>query len=195
MILNAQNFKIQKNLGENPRHFGAENETRTRDPNLGKVVLYQLSYFRIFYLISKAFQLVFLRLLNPQKIAFAKAFCCIAFRCDCVSFPIASAKLRHFAEPTKSFMFFFSFSFKKALKMGLHIIIFTIITDVFSRFQLTLAAPTHPYLKAFFSNRPILKPHFSSHAYRSLTMKNWLEAWKMLWQDMRQACTNGQTDK
>mgnify|MGYP007055865827 FL=1 len=24
----------------------AENETRTRDPNLGKVVLYQLSYFR-----------------------------------------------------------------------------------------------------------------------------------------------------
>ncbi len=27
--------------------FGAENETRTRDPDLGKVVLYQLSYFRI----------------------------------------------------------------------------------------------------------------------------------------------------
>ena len=27
---------------------GAENETRTRDPNLGKVVLYQLSYFRNF---------------------------------------------------------------------------------------------------------------------------------------------------
>ncbi len=26
----------------------AENGTRTRDPNLGKVVLYQLSYFRIF---------------------------------------------------------------------------------------------------------------------------------------------------
>ena len=26
---------------------GAANETRTRDPNLGKVVLYQLSYFRI----------------------------------------------------------------------------------------------------------------------------------------------------
>ena len=24
----------------------AENEARTRDPNLGKVVLYQLSYFR-----------------------------------------------------------------------------------------------------------------------------------------------------
>ena len=28
--------------------LGAENETRTRDPNLGKVMLYQLSYFRIF---------------------------------------------------------------------------------------------------------------------------------------------------
>ena len=28
--------------------FGAEDEARTRDPNLGKVVLYQLSYFRIF---------------------------------------------------------------------------------------------------------------------------------------------------
>ena len=25
----------------------AENETRTRDPNLGKVMLYQLGYFRI----------------------------------------------------------------------------------------------------------------------------------------------------
>ena len=32
---------------------GAENETRTRDPNLGKVVLYQLSYFRI----SRTFRL------------------------------------------------------------------------------------------------------------------------------------------
>ena len=28
-------------------HERAENETRTRDPNLGKVVLYQLSYFRL----------------------------------------------------------------------------------------------------------------------------------------------------
>ena len=28
---------------------GAENETRTRDPNLGKVMLYQLSYFRILF--------------------------------------------------------------------------------------------------------------------------------------------------
>ena len=29
----------------------AENEARTRDPNLGKVVLYQLSYFRILRII------------------------------------------------------------------------------------------------------------------------------------------------
>ena len=27
----------------------AENETRTRDPNLGKVMLYQLSYFRVLF--------------------------------------------------------------------------------------------------------------------------------------------------
>jgi hypothetical protein len=27
--------------------FGAGNEIRTRDPNLGKVVLYQLSYSRV----------------------------------------------------------------------------------------------------------------------------------------------------
>ena len=27
-------------------NFGAGNETRTRDPNLGKVMLYQLSYSR-----------------------------------------------------------------------------------------------------------------------------------------------------
>ncbi len=29
------------------REFGAGNEIRTRDPNLGKVVLYQLSYSRL----------------------------------------------------------------------------------------------------------------------------------------------------
>lgn len=28
--------------------YGAENGTRTRDPQLGKLMLYQLSYFRIF---------------------------------------------------------------------------------------------------------------------------------------------------
>ena len=35
--------------------LGAENETRTRDPNLGKVVLYQLSYFRNMFRASGAF--------------------------------------------------------------------------------------------------------------------------------------------
>ena len=35
--------------------LGAENETRTRDPNLGKVVLYQLSYFRIMFLNRSTF--------------------------------------------------------------------------------------------------------------------------------------------
>ncbi len=36
--------------------FGAKDEIRTRDPNLGKVVLYQLSYFRIttFFVLSDA---------------------------------------------------------------------------------------------------------------------------------------------
>ena len=33
-------------LGDGTK-YGAENETRTRDPHLGKVMLYQLSYFRI----------------------------------------------------------------------------------------------------------------------------------------------------
>ena len=31
-------------------NFGAGNETRTRDPNLGKVMLYQLSYSRKIFL-------------------------------------------------------------------------------------------------------------------------------------------------
>ena len=31
---------------EGEKKFGAGNETRTRDPDLGKVVLYQLSYSR-----------------------------------------------------------------------------------------------------------------------------------------------------
>ena len=43
----GQYFK--KNISRSLEIFfpGAENETRTRDPNLGKVMLYQLSYFRI----------------------------------------------------------------------------------------------------------------------------------------------------
>ena len=34
-------------LGTAHFEFGAGNETRTRDPDLGKVVLYQLSYSRV----------------------------------------------------------------------------------------------------------------------------------------------------
>ncbi len=58
--------------------FGAENETRTRDPNLGKVMLYQLSYFRIFpkrdckgrqkFLTSKLFWKKFQK--NVKKVVF-----------------------------------------------------------------------------------------------------------------------------
>ncbi|MFM1790714.1 MAG: hypothetical protein RLZZ526_1041 [Actinomycetota bacterium] len=33
---------------EQYREIGADDEIRTRDPHLGKVMLYQLSYFRIF---------------------------------------------------------------------------------------------------------------------------------------------------
>ena len=44
-------FKINKKKAPIFRwgllEFGAGNETRTRDPDLGKVVLYQLSYSRV----------------------------------------------------------------------------------------------------------------------------------------------------
>ena len=46
---NSTTWASLKRSKKNPhkrRVSGAENETRTRDPNLGKVVLYQLSYFR-----------------------------------------------------------------------------------------------------------------------------------------------------
>ncbi len=43
--IRKKTFRISESLW----CFGAENETRTRDPNLGKVVLYQLSYFRILF--------------------------------------------------------------------------------------------------------------------------------------------------
>ena len=55
----------------------AENGTRTRDPNLGKVVLYQLSYFRLFFLVWKA------------------------------SLSIADAKVQQFSELPKLFVDFF----------------------------------------------------------------------------------------
>ena len=42
----------------------AENETRTRDPNLGKVVLYQLSYFRNFFFVIRRI----IRSLNRKRV-------------------------------------------------------------------------------------------------------------------------------
>src|SRR5690606_18884609 len=40
-------FNDSKELASSESEFGAGNETRTRDPDLGKVVLYQLSYSRV----------------------------------------------------------------------------------------------------------------------------------------------------
>ena len=47
-----QNLSVSVSTSKimNDEKHRAENETRTRDPNLGKVVLYQLSYFRIIVL-------------------------------------------------------------------------------------------------------------------------------------------------
>ena len=49
----------------------AENETRTRDPNLGKVMLYQLSYFRKYPLFVKEMRLELTRhnCHHPLKVA------------------------------------------------------------------------------------------------------------------------------
>ena len=49
--------------------FGAEDEARTRDPNLGKVVLYQLSYFRRFPFFSFGIAKVGIFLLPPNFFA------------------------------------------------------------------------------------------------------------------------------
>ena len=38
----------KRGLENSPNLHGANDETRTRDPDLGKVVLYQLSYIRIY---------------------------------------------------------------------------------------------------------------------------------------------------
>ena len=47
----------------------AENETRTRDPDLGKVVLYQLSYFRLTCVKRRRLELPRLAALPPQSSA------------------------------------------------------------------------------------------------------------------------------
>ena len=64
----------------------AENGTRTRDPNLGKVVLYQLSYFRNISCLQES------------------------------SLLIAVAKVVFFSEPTNFFGTFFNIFFKKCCK-------------------------------------------------------------------------------
>ena len=76
---------LSKNLFSHKR---AENETRTRDPNLGKVVLYQLSYFRILYELSGLFQ----TLKHQHVCSLCQA-----------RFPIASAKVALFLELAKHF--------------------------------------------------------------------------------------------
>ena len=40
-------WKIKNPLADQRVCFGAKDGIRTRDPDLGKVVLYQLSYFRV----------------------------------------------------------------------------------------------------------------------------------------------------
>ncbi len=40
---------------------GAENGTRTRDPQLGKLMLYQLSYFRVLKNYAKVQEKIFVR--------------------------------------------------------------------------------------------------------------------------------------
>ena len=47
---------------EGEKKFGAGNETRTRDPDLGKVVLYQLSYSRLIFVFHAA------ALLQPESL-------------------------------------------------------------------------------------------------------------------------------
>ena len=56
---------------EHPQKRRAENETRTRDPNLGKVMLYQLSYFRKYLLFVKEMRLELTRhnCHHPLKVA------------------------------------------------------------------------------------------------------------------------------
>ena len=55
------------------KNFGAGNETRTRDPDLGKVVLYQLSYSRrgsdlLSFTFSKKQTLSKVKLVKPSQI-------------------------------------------------------------------------------------------------------------------------------
>ena len=44
----------KKKANRNPIGFRAENGAQTRDPQLGRLVLYQLSYFRVSFLFCVA---------------------------------------------------------------------------------------------------------------------------------------------
>ena len=46
--------------------YGAGNETRTRDPNLGKVVLYQLSYSRKHRLKTDGYYYFSVNIVKPE---------------------------------------------------------------------------------------------------------------------------------
>jgi hypothetical protein len=53
----------------------SENGTRTRDPNLGKVMLYQLSYFRLFFKRAANLDLFFI---SAKKTSlFSQKSCCL----------------------------------------------------------------------------------------------------------------------
>ena len=48
LLFNKKSTKqVKKKAFNNMKAFRAKDEIRTRDPDLGKVVLYQLSYFRL----------------------------------------------------------------------------------------------------------------------------------------------------
>jgi hypothetical protein len=57
--------KIKKPRRIEAWEFGAGNETRTRDPNLGKVVLYQLSYSRYVKIGKSSVKKYVVKLFNP----------------------------------------------------------------------------------------------------------------------------------
>ncbi|MBQ8271284.1 MAG: hypothetical protein IJZ22_08825, partial [Bacteroidaceae bacterium] len=84
------------------------NEARTRDPNLGKVVLYQLSYFRSFYLQKHSFNIV----LPCQGWITFLFFCGKVVLYQLSYFRIASAKVSVFSYLQK----FFGIFFQKSLK-------------------------------------------------------------------------------
>ena len=78
----------------------AENGTRTRDPNLGKVVLYQLSYFRKFLWILRDFCFA-------QQFKWTWLFSLIAKIPQRVYLSFADAKLLLFFDMTKYFCEYF----------------------------------------------------------------------------------------